>query len=237
MYNFISMLSCPTGSQMKRRPHAGSYQRRKNMSENTKNTKRTNVVYLTELALLTAIVILMAFTPLGYLRTGAVEITFIVVPVAIGAVLLDVKAGAFLGLAFGLTSFAQCFGMSAFGTMMFNMAPLKTAFCCIAPRICVGIVPALVYKALQHFKGTKVISTPVACELAPITNTVLYLACMCFLFQDVMREAYGYTGKGGIYFLGWVLALVAVNAVLEAASCLVLGTAITKALQKVVRRA
>ncbi|MGN0415578.1 MAG: P1 family peptidase [Agathobacter sp.] len=48
----------------------------------TKSSKKSNVVVMTELALLTAIVILMAYTPLGYLRAGAVSITFIVVPVA-----------------------------------------------------------------------------------------------------------------------------------------------------------
>ena len=59
---------------------------------------------MAETALLTAIVILMAFTPLGYLRIGITQITFIVVPVAVGAVLLGPKAGAFLGLVFGISS-------------------------------------------------------------------------------------------------------------------------------------
>ena len=203
----------------------------------TQRGQRVNVTYLTELALLSAIVILMAFTPLGYLKTAFAEITFIVVPVAVGAVLLDWKAGAFLGLVFGLTSLAQCFGMSTFGTLLFSMYPLRTAFCCIAPRIMVGIVPALVYKALKSHKASKAISIPLSCLLAPLTNTLLYLACMCFIMQGPMTEAYGYTGKGGLVFLFWVLAMVAVNALLEAASCLILASAIVKALQHTVNRA
>ena len=202
----------------------------------TTSTKRVNVVYMTELALLTAIVILMAFTPLGYLKTAFAEITFIVVPVAVGAVLLDWKAGASLGLVFGLTSLAQCFGMSAFGTMLFSMYPLRTIFCCIVPRILVGIVPALVYKLLGSVKALRSVRIPIACVLAPLTNTVLYLASMCFLMQKPLTEAYGYTGKGGLVFLGWLLALVAVNALLEAASCLILASAVTKALQHTVNR-
>ena len=193
--------------------------------------KKSKVLFMTELALLTAIVIIMAFTPLGYLRVGAVEITFIVVPVAVGAVILGVKGGAFLGFVFGMTSFVQCFGMSPFGTMIFSMRPLATAFCCIVPRIMVGVVPALVYMALSKIAFTRKISTPVSCVLAPLTNTLLYLGCMCVFFQDVMSEAYGYTGKGGIFFMLWLLVLVGVNALLEAASSLVVGTAICKALQ------
>lgn len=197
--------------------------------------KKSKVLYMTELALLTAIVLLMAFTPLGYLRVGAVEITFIVVPVAIGAVMLGVKGGAFLGLVFGLTSFVQCFGMSAFGTMLFSLKPAATAFCCIVPRIMVGVIPALVYMAMKKGPLQK-ISVPVACILAPLTNTILYLGCMCLFFQNALTEAYGYTGKGGIFFMCWLLALVAVNAILEACSSLVIGTAVCKALQHALGR-
>lgn len=78
--------------------------------------QKTDVRYLTELALLTALVLIMAYTPLGYLKTPwGVEVTFIVIPVAIGSVLLGPAAGGFLGLVFGLTSFFQCFGASRWG--------------------------------------------------------------------------------------------------------------------------
>ena len=55
-------------------------------------------------ALLTALIIVMAFTPLGYLKAGAIEITFITIPVIIGAVLLGPVGGLFLGAVFGITS-------------------------------------------------------------------------------------------------------------------------------------
>lgn len=202
----------------------------------TKNSKKSNVVVMTELALLTAIVILMAYTPLGYLRVGAISITFIVVPVAVGAVLLGVKAGAFLGLVFGLTSLAQCFGMDAFGTMIFNAKPVATAICCIVPRILVGIVPALVYMGLAKVCKKRPVNIAISCVLAPITNTLLYLGFMTVFFQDYMIQAYSYTGKTGIVFLGWLLALVGVNAILEAASCLIIGSAITNVLWKITNK-
>lgn len=206
------------------------------MMETTKSARTVNVTLLTQMGLLTAIIILMAYTPLGYLKTAGVEITFIVVPVAVGAVMLGAKAGAFLGLVFGLTSFAQCFGMSPFGTMLFNVRPLETAFCCIVPRILVGIVPALVYSGMTKFCKKRVINIAVSCVVAPITNTVLYLACMTFMFQDYLMEAYQYTGEGGFAFLGWLLAFVSINAILEAVACLLIGSAICNALWSVVKR-
>ncbi len=192
----------------------------------------SNVKQMTQLALLTVIIVLMAFTPLGYLRTGTVEITFIVVPVAIGAILLGAKAGAFLGLVFGLTSLVQCFGMSPMGALMLSLNPLGTIFCCIVPRVLVGVVPALLYPALRKLDHRDSWSIAVSCLVTPLTNTILYLVCMCTIFQSTLMEAYQYTGKGGIYFLGFIFATVAVNAVLEAISALVIGTAVCKALKK-----
>lgn len=43
-------------------------------------------VRLVELALLTAIIAVMTFTPIGYLKLGPLELTLINVPVIIGAV-------------------------------------------------------------------------------------------------------------------------------------------------------
>ena len=75
--------------------------------------KRINTKYLVELALLVAIILIMAFTPIGYIKTAGLEIALLVVPVAVGAVVLGPKGGAILGAVFGITSFIQCFGMSA----------------------------------------------------------------------------------------------------------------------------
>ena len=53
--------------------------------------------YLVEMALLVAIILLMAFTPIGYIKTAGLEITLIVIPVAVGAVTLGPAAGAIFG--------------------------------------------------------------------------------------------------------------------------------------------
>lgn len=75
------------------------------------------------LAMLTAVIILMTFTPLGYLKLPFVEISFLMLPVALGAILLGPVAGAILGTVFGITSFIQCFGASALGAMLLSINP------------------------------------------------------------------------------------------------------------------
>ena len=68
---------------------------------------RTNVRWLTQLALLVAILLVLNYTPLGYLQIGPLSASLLTVPVAIGAMTMNPMAGAILGGVFGATSFIQ----------------------------------------------------------------------------------------------------------------------------------
>ena len=98
------------------------------MEETIKNSgaQKLDVKRLTVLAMLAAVIVLMAFTPIGYLKVGAVSITFIMIPVVIGAVVTGPRGGALLGAVFGITSFIQCFGLDTFGTAMMSINPVFT---------------------------------------------------------------------------------------------------------------
>lgn len=203
--------------------------------------KRTNVRYLAELSLLTAIVLIMAYTPLGYLKTPwGVEITFIVIPVAVGSLILGPKAGAFLGLVFGLTSFAQCFGASPLGAVLLQENPLGTFFCCVVNRVIVGAAPGLLYLLFKRVSRLRDFGLALCCFLTPALNTVLYIAGNWLIFHDtwlnVSITTYGYAGEGGVSLLIFMMGLVAVNGLAEAAACLILGTAVCKALERTVHR-
>ena len=64
-------------------------------------------VRLSRLALFSALILLLNYTPLGYIRVFALEITLIIIPVTLGAMLLGPADGAILGGVFGLTSFCH----------------------------------------------------------------------------------------------------------------------------------
>ena len=68
-------------------------------------TKKFNTSQLTILGLMSGILFLMAYTPLGYLNVGPLAVTFNVIPVAICAVVLGPTGGAVAGAVFGLTSY------------------------------------------------------------------------------------------------------------------------------------
>ena len=88
----------------------------------------------------------MAFTPVGYLKIGVVSISFLMIPVALGALAKGPVAGAILGTVFGITSFAQCFGMDLFGTFLAEKNVVFTFIMCVVCRALAGFLAGLVFK-------------------------------------------------------------------------------------------
>ena len=191
--------------------------------QNKKNKTRK----LTQMALLTAIILLMAFTPLGYLRTGVVEITFIMIPVVVGAILMGPGAGAILGGVFGLTSFIQCFGMSALGAMLLQVNWFFTFVVCFVPRVLMGWLAGLIFKALYKVDKTRLVSFAVASLSGAVLNTIFFVGSLGLLFYNTVL---GMASESGISVLAFLLSFVTLNSVLECAACLIVGTAISKAL-------
>ena len=67
-------------------------------------TKKRDTRYLTSVALMAAIVILLANTPLGMIQLPVIKATTVHIPVILGAILLGPGAGAILGAVFGVLS-------------------------------------------------------------------------------------------------------------------------------------
>ena len=68
---------------------------------------RVTCLLYTSTALFTAIIVVMAFTPLGFIPLVVINATIIHIPVILGAIFCGPKKGAFLGFVFGLTSFIK----------------------------------------------------------------------------------------------------------------------------------
>lgn len=201
-----------------------------------RSTINPKVINLTLIALFIALIAILTFTPLGYLKTPMFEITLMVLPVAVGSVVLDWKSGALLGAAFGLTSFMTCFGIgmpSALGAILLQENAWFTAIVCIIPRILCGIFPALIYKMLLKIDKKGLISAAVACLSTALINTLLFLGGIWLFFANTINEHYGdfiVSTHGSFNIFTFFIAFASVNALIEAGVCLFAGTAIAKAL-------
>jgi uncharacterized membrane protein len=190
-----------------------------------KTQTRTQTLWMVQTAILAAILILMAFTPLGYLKVGTISITFLTLPVVVGAVMIGPLSGAVLGGVFGITSFVQCFGMDVFGTTLMGINPVLTFILCMVPRILMGLLVGLIFRALLRIDKIKLWSFAVASLSGAVINTVLFVGALLLFFGNSE-----YLRSFGENFMAILGVLITLNAVVEAIVSMIAGTAITKAL-------
>ncbi len=173
--------------------------------------KNTKTAYLVRIALLMAITVVLAATPLGYIPAGALSFTIMVLPVAVGGVLLGMPAGLILGLTFGITSFVKA-PTEALGQLVLSYSGLFTAFVCIVPRVCVGLFAGLVHKLTQRHEKRPVWIYLIAGGGASFVNTALFLGLLFIFCRPLIDGAFG-AAIWSATLLGGVVEMVA-NAVL-----------------------
>ncbi len=189
------------------------------------NTKK-----LVMLALLAAVLILMAFTPLGYLRVGPLSITFNTIPVAIGAIALGPVGGAVLGAVFGITSVMG--GSSLVITLMGISFPL-TVILCMLPRILEGLLAGLIFAGLRKTGLAKPAAYGITGFMTAFLNTLLFMSALVLLFgqTEFIQEKWSALAPGANVIV-FVLAFVGVNAAVEILSTTIIASAVSLALYK-----
>lgn len=197
------------------------------------NWKSSKTYYMARLAILTAIVIVMAFTPLGYLKIGAVEGSFLTVPVIIGAIWLGPSAGAILGSVFGLTSFFQCFGLSAFGAALLEISPISAFIVCFFPRLLMGWLVGVIFKGLHFVKPLRFSAYTVSSFMGAALNTSFFMTALIGLYGQTDYIINMKNSLGAKSVLSFVFAFVGVNALIELVVCTILGMAISRILAAV----
>ena len=153
-------------------PGAERQQEELNMHKKKQITKR-----MVLLSMLSGILLVMSFTPLGYLNIGPLAISLNMIPVAIGAVALGPSGGAFLGTMFGITSCLQCVGIggtSAMGMVLFEISPLLTIIQRLVPRFLAGWLAGIIYLIAKKFTkhGT---ASCITGFFAAFLNTVFFI--------------------------------------------------------------
>lgn len=183
------------------------------------------------LGLLTAILLLMAYTPLGYLNIGPLAITFNVIPVALAAVALGPVGGAIVGAVFGLTSFLQCIGVggtSAMGAVLFGINPFLAFVQRFIPRVLDGLLLGYIFRWVQKISNSYV-SCFVTGFCSAFLNTLFFMAALILLYGNT---DYVQGLMGGKNVIAFVCTFVGVNAVFEMLSSTILTGAVGTALIK-----
>lgn len=198
--------------------------------------KKFNTKFMVELAMMIAIIIVMSLTPLGYIKLPGLTITFLTVPVAVGAIILGPIGGLVCGATFGLTSLYQAIsGGSAFTAMLFSINPAGTIFLTLVPRILEGWLTAIIFKALHNNLKTQKISYYIASFACPVLNTILFMSSLVVIFYNTAYIQTFVTKLGVSNPFTFVVAFVGTQGAIEAAVCFVVASILTRALYKVLK--
>lgn len=199
----------------------------------------TKTQKMTITAVLSALILLMTFTGFGYIPIGPLKLTLNVLPVAVGAVLLGPKSGLLLGGVFGLSSFLTCFGIDAFGAILLSLSPVSAFVVCMIPRLLCGLIPALIYRFLRKYDKRNLIAPAVACISTAILNTLLFLGFLWICFgHDIQTNQEIINMMGGNVissFATLTIVMAGFNAIVESLTAFILGTAIIKALNHIMK--
>lgn len=186
--------------------------------------KKINTRELTVLGLLTALLLVMAYTPLGYLNVGPLAISFNMIPVAIAGITLGPIGGMIVGGVFGITSFLQCIGVggtSAMGAILFDINPVLAFVQRFVPRALMGLCVGYIYRFVKKISNGYVACT-VSGFFAAFLNTAFFMSALVLLFGNTEYLKGLIDGRNIIVF---ICAFVGVNAVFEMlASTIISGT-------------
>ena len=187
---------------------------------------------LVEMALFAAIIVILAFTPLGYIPLGVITPTTVHIPVIIAGIILGWKKGAFAGFVFGLTNFLKA-SFIAPNITSFLFSPLYpggnfwSLVICFVPRILVGVIAYFVFTGLMKVIKNRSVSTVISAFLTTIIHTILVMGMAYIFFAKEYAEAV----KISITAVkGAILAIVVGNGIPEAIVAAIISTAVCTAL-------
>lgn len=171
---------------------------------------------MVEMAMLLALVIVLQLFG-GLIKIGPFSLSLVLIPIAIGSIVLGCRSGALLGAVFGIVVVVQCAtGVDAGGFILWGVNPFFTALICVVKGAAAGFFPGLIHRAIRKAEsggGRGAVAAVVASMSAPIANTGIFLLGLALLFNGTLTE-----WAGGTNVLVYVLTgLVGINFIIELA--------------------
>ncbi len=196
---------------------------------------------MVSVALMAAIVILLANTPLGMIQLPIIKATTVHIPVIIGAILLGPLAGAILGAVFGVCSLISntmaptllSFAFSPFMSTTGLIGAAKAIWISVGCRILIGVVAGWFWILFKKMKMNKkiyqVIALAITGFVGSMVNTITVMGSIYLLFAKQYAEVkeVAVTAVWGL-----IMTTVTASGIPEAIAAAILVAVITKVLLK-----
>ena len=203
--------------------------------------KKHDTRWMVSVALMAAIVIVLANTPLGMIQLPIIKATTVHIPVILGAILLGPGAGAILGAVFGICSLVSntmaptllSFAFSPFLSTTGIPGALKAIWISVGCRILIGVAEGWLWVLFTKIKLNQFIALPIVGFVGSMVNTVTVMGSIYFLFAQQYAEAkeVAFTAVFGL-----VMGTVTASGIPEAIAAAILVLALGKVLVVVFRK-
>lgn len=204
-------------------------------------TKKHDTRWMVSVALMAAIVIVLANTPLGMIQLPIIKATTVHIPVILGAILLGPGAGAILGAVFGICSLVSntmaptllSFAFSPFLSTTGIPGALKAIWISVGCRILIGVAAGWLWVLFTKIKLNQFIALPIVGFVGSMVNTVTVMGSIYFLFAQQYAEAKEVALTA---VFGLVMGTVTASGIPEAIAAAILVLALGKVLVVVFRK-
>ena len=203
--------------------------------------KKHDTRWMVSVALMAAIVIVLANTPLGMIQLPIIKATTVHIPVILGAILLGPGAGAILGAVFGICSLVSntmaptllSFAFSPFLSTTGIPGALKAIWISVGCRILIGVAAGWLWVLFTKIKLNQFVALPIVGFVGSMVNTVTVMGSIYFLFAQQYAEAKEVALTA---VFGLVMGTVTASGIPEAIAAAILVLALGKVLVVVFRK-
>ncbi|MBO5328115.1 MAG: ECF transporter S component [Clostridia bacterium] len=176
---------------------------------------------ITFLAVLLALVIVLQVFS-GFFKIGTTSLSFVLIPIVLGGMILGPLYGAILGVAFGVVVIIDALaGLDPFTLILLQERPITTVLLCLIKGTAAGYFSGLIYHLIKN--KNKLVASFVAAAAAPIINTGIFILG-ALLMSETLKNNFVADGQTLMYFL--IIVCAGVNFLIELALNLVLAPSI-----------
>lgn len=202
------------------------------------NKTKKDTRWSVTVALMMAIVILLANTPLGMIQLPIVKATTVHIPVIIGSIVLGPMAGAILGATFGVCSLISntmaptllSFAFSPFLSTTGLIGVLKAIWVSVGCRMAMGIGAGWLWILLKNLKVNQSVSLIITGFMGSMMNTIFVMGSIYVLFASQYAQAKEVAITA---VFGLIIGTVVASGIPEAIAAAILVIALGKVLLKI----
>lgn len=159
--------------------------------------RRKDARWMAGVAMMAAIVVLLANTPLGMIPLVVTKATTVHIPVILGAILFGPLAGGILGGVFGVCSviintFTPALTSFAFSPFMSTTGlsgAVKALWVAVGCRILIGVVSGWLWRALSRTRMNSWTALSIVGFTGSMVNTVTVMGSIFLLFTQQYAQA------------------------------------------------